>query len=263
MNVLKACDPRPDILKGTFNPEIFTASLGGVMKHYRGQAPGIHSIYTDTDQFFSEATYPTEGLKMVLAEVFARLSGDTNTPAIHRLETAFGGGKTHTLIACAHLGFKGRELADVTGGIIDGIDLHEPGSVAVVGVVGDELPVHKPVGTALVPYTLWGEIAFQVGGEALYQKVQAEAESPAAPGKSYFEAVLGGRRVLLMLDELAQYAARLAAANPQNSDQLAAFLMGLHGYARSNPGIAVVLTLAGAKDALPIRPQNWRTCSAR
>jgi predicted AAA+ superfamily ATPase len=248
-SILEACTPRSDLLKGTFNPEVFTASLGAVMQHYRGEKSGIHCIYTNTDQFFNEATYPTEGLKMVLSEVFGRLSGDSNTPAIHRLETAFGGGKTHTLIACAHLGFKGRDLKDVATGIVDGIDLHEPGEVAVVGVVGDELPVHKPVGAELVPYTLWGEIAFQIGGEALYQQVLADAESPAAPGKAYFDSVLGGRKALLMLDELAQYAARLAAANPRNSDQLAAFLMGLHGYARSNPGIAVVLTLAGAKDA--------------
>ncbi len=248
-SILEACTPRNDLLTGTFNPEIFTASLGAVMQYYRDGGSSIHAIYTDTDQFFKEATYPTEGLKMVLTEVFGRLSGDRNTPAIHRLETAFGGGKTHTLIACAHLGFRGRELAEVTGGFIDGIDLHEPGSVAVVGVAGDELPVHKPVGSALVPYTLWGEIAFQIGGKALYQKVKAEAESPAAPGKSYFDTVFGERRVLLMLDELAQYAARLAADSPRNSDQLAAFLMALHGYARSKPGIAVILTLAGAKDA--------------
>lgn len=248
-SILEACTPRSDLLTGTFNPEIFTASLGAVMQHYRGSGGGIHSLYTDAEQFFHDATYATEGLKMVLGEVFGRLAGDGNTPAIHRLETAFGGGKTHTLIACAHLGFKGKELARTASGVIGDIDLHDPGSVTVVGVAGDELPVHKPVGAELIPYTLWGEIAFQIGGEELYQKVQAEAESPAAPGKAYFDTVLGGRRVLLMLDELAQYAARLAAANPQNSDQLAAFLMGLHGYARSNPGIAVLLTLAGAKDA--------------
>ena len=248
-SIIESCEPRPDLLKGTFNPEIFTASLSAVIKYYRGLDAGIHSIYTDAEHFFNEATYPTEGLKMVLAEVFGRLAGDSNTPAIHRLETAFGGGKTHTLIACAHLGFKGRELSEIAARIIGGIELHDPGSVAVVGVAGDELPVQKPVGTKLAPYTLWGEIAFQIGGEALYKRVKAEVESPAAPGKSYFDAVLGGRRALLMLDELAQYAARLAATGAQNSDQLAAFLMGLHGYARSNPGIAVVLTLAGAKDA--------------
>ncbi len=263
MNVLTACDPRPDILKGTFNQEIFTAQLSEVIRFYRGQGAGIHSIYTDARQFLQEATYPTEGLKMVLADVFARIAGDSSAPAIHRLETAFGGGKTHTLIACTHLAFKGREVADIATTVVGGITLPEPGEVAVVGVAGDDLPVHKPVGAELVPYTLWGEIAHQIGGEALYQQVKAEAESLAAPGRSYFDTVLGGRKVLLMLDELAQYAARLASANPSSSEQLAAFLMGLHGYARSNSGIAVVLTLAGTKDAFANQTARLRELLAK
>ncbi|MBC7078608.1 MAG: DUF499 domain-containing protein, partial [Synergistales bacterium] len=107
----------------------------------------------------------------------------------------------------------------------------------------------KPKGNALVPYTLWGEIAYQIGGEKLYREVEEDANSPAAPGKTYFDQVFGGRKALIMLDELAQYAARLEAARPEGASQLAAFLMALHGYARNHPGIAVVLTLASASDA--------------
>jgi hypothetical protein len=103
--------------------------------------------------------------------------------------------------------------------------------------------------TVLVPYTLWGEIAYQVGGEALYRQVETDATSYAAPGRNYFETILGHRKVLIMLDELAQYAARLETATPDGGDQLAAFLMGLHGYARTHEGIAVVLTLASQADA--------------
>ena len=66
-----------------------------------------------------------------------------------------------------------------------------------------------------------------------------------------------------MLDELAQYAARLAAANPRSGEQLAAFLMGLHGYARSNAGIAIVLTLAGTKDAFANQTEQLRQLLAK
>ena len=52
-----------------------------------------------------------------------------------------------------------------------------------------------------------------------------------------------------MLDELAQYAARLEAARTDGGAQLAAFLMTLHSYARNNPGVAIVLTLASSSDA--------------
>src|SRR5262245_36872817 len=74
-----------------------------------------------------------------------------SAPAPHRLETAFDGGKTHTLIALTHLGFRGRELASVTQGIIDTHLLHAPGEMTVVGITGDEIPVHKPQGSHLVP----------------------------------------------------------------------------------------------------------------
>lgn len=249
-SVIDLCKPRPEILAGTFNPEVFTASLGPIIDFYRGNSSStVDNIYTDATLFFKEATYPTQGLCTVLAEVFGRLTGDMTVPAIHRLETAFGGGKTHALIACTHIAHRGKELRDVTANILHNDLLPEPGSVIVVGVGGEEIPVHKPKGKSLVPYTLWGEIAYQVGGEELYREVEEEANSYAAPGKIYFTKVLGDRKILIMLDELAQYAARLEAARPDGASQLAAFLMGLHGYARNHSGIAILLTLASATDA--------------
>ena len=248
-SILQSCEPRPDIIAGTFNPEIFTASLSEVFRFYGGKGTGIHLIYTEADQFFNDGTYPTDGMRMVVSEVFARISGDGSSPAIHRLETAFGGGKTHTLIACAHLGFKGTDLSGYVDGLVDTKLLPNPGEVTVVGIAGDEIPVHKPKGTKLIPYTLWGEIAFQVGGEELYQQIEDEVTSHAAPGKSYFDMVFGDRKVLLMIDELAQYTARFSAARPEGGDQLAAFLLSLHGYARTRSGMAILLTLASAADA--------------
>jgi len=248
-SVLNTCKPRPEILAGTFNPEVFTASLGPIIDYYRSGKGVIDSIYTSAGNFFGEATHPTQGLRLTLAEVFGRIAGDMTVPAIHRLETAFGGGKTHTLIACTHIAYKGKELGGIINDILDPNLLPEPGSVAVVGVAGDEIPVHRPRGNDLVPYTLWGEIAWQIGGEDLYREVEDDANSHAAPGKTYFNKVFANRKALIMLDELAQYAARLEAARPDGASQLAAFLMALHGYARNNPGIAVVLTLASATDA--------------
>lgn len=248
-SVFDLCQPRSEILAGTFNPEIFTASLGPIIDFYRGNNSIVDNIYTDATLFFQEATYPTQGLCTVLAEVFGRLAGDMTVPAIHRLETAFGGGKTHALIACTHIAHKGKELRDVTANILDEKLLPEPRSVIVVGVGGEDIPVHKPKGKALVPYTLWGEIAYQVGGEDLYREVEDEANSYAAPGKIYFNKVFADRKILIMLDELAQYAARLEAARPDGASQLAAFLMALHGYARNRSRIAILLTLASSTDA--------------
>ncbi len=81
-SILNSCQPRPDIIAGTFNPEIFTASLSEVCRFYSGQHTGINAIYTDAEQFFREGTYPTDGMRMVVSEVFSRLSGDNTAPAI-------------------------------------------------------------------------------------------------------------------------------------------------------------------------------------
>lgn len=258
-SVLDLCKPREELLAGYFNPEIFTATLRPVVDHYRDLPAEIDSVYTDAHSFFQEATHPTKGLRTILSEVFARLAGEATAPALHRLETAFGGGKTHALIACTHIAKKGNLLADETRDLLPPQYLPEPDSISLVGIAGDEIPVHKPRGEELIPYTLWGEIAFQVGGEELYRAVEDEATSYAAPGKNYFDQVFSGSKTLVMLDELAQYAARLEAARPDGASQLAAFIMGLHGYARNRPGIAILLTLASSTDAFAHQTQQLAT----
>ena len=196
LSIQHTCQPRQDILQGSFNPENFIASLSQVVDHYRGKPAVTRALYTDAEQFFRDATYATEGLRMVLTDVFSRLAGEHSAPALHRLETAFGGGKTHTLIALTHLGFRGRELAAVTQGIIDPQLLHAPGEVTVVGIAGDEIPVHQPQGSDLAPYTIWGELAYQIGGESLYRQVETAATSPAAPDRRFFEHLLEERKVV-------------------------------------------------------------------
>jgi hypothetical protein len=89
-SVLETCQPRDDILAGTFNPEIFTASLAQVLDFYCGKKAAIDAIYTDPALFFNQGTYPTAGLRTVLREAFGRLASDRSLPAIHTLATAFG-----------------------------------------------------------------------------------------------------------------------------------------------------------------------------
>jgi predicted AAA+ superfamily ATPase len=89
-SIIDSCRPREGILQGTFNPEIFTASLSQVIGHYRGRGGGIDNLYTDAAQFFGEGTYPTDGMRRLLREALLRLSGDNAAPAIYRLETTSG-----------------------------------------------------------------------------------------------------------------------------------------------------------------------------
>lgn len=185
-SILEACTPRKDILEGSFNPEIFTASLGAVLDFYHRSGQAIESLYTDAASFLRDATFPTIGLRETLAGVFGRLAGNNALPAIRRLETAFGGGKTHTLIACTHIAMRGTELREVTREILDPALLPAPGSITVVGVAGDLLPVNQQHSDELIPYTLWGELAYQVGGETLYRAVERDAASEAAMALTLF-----------------------------------------------------------------------------
>jgi hypothetical protein len=249
-SILKTCTPRPDLVSGSFNPEIFTASLRQVVGNYRGDIKVI-SIYSQAESFFKEATSTTLGMKQVANHVMRRLSGDNMVPFLTRLETGFGGGKTHTLIACAHLAYRGKELTDIVQqvGIVDPQHLPEPGTVSVVGIAGDELSVVRNEGDKVLPYTLWAELAKQVGGQELLDNVRAEAFTAGAPGEDYLNAVLGDRKALIMIDELAQYAARAEAAHSGMGEQIAAFFMALFNYARNHSGIAIVMTLASSTDA--------------
>ena len=61
-SITKTCEPRKDIIEGSFNPEIFTASISQVASAYSGKNSAIDSIYTNAEAFFKEATFPTEGL---------------------------------------------------------------------------------------------------------------------------------------------------------------------------------------------------------
>lgn len=248
-SILNTCEPRGDIIEGSFNPEIFTASISQVASAYSGKSSAIDSIYTDAEAFFREATFPTEGLRRVVRDVMGRLNGDNSKPAIHRLETAFGGGKTHTLIALTHLGHRGSEIASAASDVVDNKILQPAGSIDVIAIACDEMPVIAPSGDNILAYTLWGEIALRLCGEDFYNANRQEATSQAFPGQYFLERMFENRKVLIMLDELAQYATRYEAAHHNGSEQISAFLMALLGYARTHSCVSIVMTLASQSNA--------------
>lgn len=91
------CTPRPDVLAGTASDSDFAADLSHVV---RGSGGPVE--YSNPARFFAN-TYPTRGLRSLLANVCGRLSGrGGSVAAIFRLDTSFGGGKTHGLIALVH-----------------------------------------------------------------------------------------------------------------------------------------------------------------
>ena len=101
--IFESCRPRQDILAGAIAESDFAADLASVVSGRAG------SDYLDPVRFFAD-TCPTRGLKNLLANVCRRLAGaGGEVAAIFRLDTSYGGGKTHGLIALAHAanGLKG------------------------------------------------------------------------------------------------------------------------------------------------------------
>src|SRR6476619_1409776 len=99
--------PHSDVLKGTFQQAEFAADITAV---HSGKAA---VEYQDAKAFF-ERTYITEGMRLLLTQVAQRLSGRNGEPVI-QLQTAFGGGKTHTLLAVYHLATRKTALSELAG----------------------------------------------------------------------------------------------------------------------------------------------------
>lgn len=245
--IFETCVPRPEVLSGELKEDIFAARLRDVM---RNQAV---PVYQDPAVFF-ENTYPTAGLRLLLTEALGRLTGrrPASSPIL-RLETAFGGGKTHNLIALYHLARGATAPAEVLPADL----IPSPGQIAIAGVVGSDLDPATGEYHAednLRAYTLWGELAYQLGGRAGYALAKESDVNRAAPGTGLFEELIGERPTLIMLDEVARHmrsaqAIPTATGKSDLAEQTVAFLMSLLEFAVSKARVVVVLTLAASGDA--------------
>ena len=150
--------PHPDVASGRYQQAEFAADLWQV---YLGEAA---SEYQNPKEFFRR-TYLTENLKHLLVQAVKRLSGTGGDPVI-QLQTNFGGGKTHAMIALYHL-FGGYSPAELPGVdvVMAEAGVHTLPHARRVVLVGNRIspgnPMVKRDGT--VVRTLWGELAWQLG----------------------------------------------------------------------------------------------------
>ena len=87
--------PHPDVASGQYQQAEFAADLWQV------QLGEGESEYRDPAEFFRR-TYLTDSLQRLLGDAVRRLSGVDGDPVV-QLQTNFGGGKTHALLALYHL----------------------------------------------------------------------------------------------------------------------------------------------------------------
>ena len=228
-------------MQGTVAEADFAADLAQVV------TGGGSPEYVDPVRFFAN-TYPTRGLKNLLANVCRRLSGaGGEAAAIFRLDTSYGGGKTHGLIALAHAA---RGLPRVAGmdEFID-VSLLPRGPVRLAAFDGENAdPANgRTMGGGVRAHTPWGELAYALAGAAGYDRVRNSDTGGVAPGADTLRELFGGEPTLILLDELSVYLRKVQQSGAAR-DQLTAFLTSLFKAVEGTQHAALVYTLAIGKE---------------
>ena len=196
--------PHADVAQGNFEQAEFAADLFEVLS---GNA---EPEYQDPREFFAR-TYITQGLQDLLVGAARRLSGGGGDPIIE-LQTNFGGGKTHSLIALYHLasGVQAKELPGV-GEILAEEGLSLPDDVSRAVVVGQMISPSKPeqVEDGVSLHTLWGRMAYQLGGREAYELVRADDEAGTNPGAALRTLFQQCGPAVVLIDEWVAYARQL------------------------------------------------------
>ena len=160
----------------------------------------------------SSADFVNGLLSHLLKDAMLRLSGDAGDPVVE-LQTNFGGGKTHSMLALYHL-FSNVKATSLTG--IEDL-MTEAGLTALPEVRRAVL-----VGTALSPgqtheksdgtvtNTLWGEMAWQLGGAEGCAMVADSDTSGVSPGSDDLTLMLTKfSPCLVLIDEWVAYIRQL------------------------------------------------------
>ena len=194
--------PHPDIATGRYHQAEFAANLGEVI------AGKADAEYQDPIEFFAR-TYLTVGMQRLLATAVKQVTGKDEEPIV-QLKTAFGGGKTHSMLALYHL-LSGKASLDQMEGaeeILKQAEVTELPTVRFAVIVGTALNPSRPQDiNGIKTRTLWGNIAAQLGGKEGYAIVQTADKKSVAPGANDLTMLLNEfGPAIILIDELVAYA---------------------------------------------------------
>ncbi len=196
--------PHEDVASGRYQQAEFAADLWQV---HLGEGT---DEYRNPVEFFRR-TYLTESLKEMLIGAVRRLTVGGGDPVV-QLQTNFGGGKTHSMLALYHL-FSGIAPTELTGidAVMAAAGANKIPAARRVVLVGNKIspgnPSVKADGT--VVRTLWGELAYQLGGKKAFARVQADDEKATSPGDVLRELFNEYGPCLILIDEWVAYARQL------------------------------------------------------
>ncbi len=226
------CILRDDVRQGTLELAEFAADLYAVRT---GAAPNVYRV----PNLFFDRTYPTYNLKTLARDVLRRLAGQGGNPVI-TVQVAYGGGKTHALIALLHLAQRGAELQthDTVREFVasSGLDTLPQARVAILPFdkfdVKNGLSVIGPDGQHRQVKTPWGALAYQLAGNKGLAIVAEHETDYINPAEHTLVDLLKmpqseGLSTLILLDEALMYTRAAVNDDPKRFGILQDFFQAL------------------------------------
>ena len=244
--------PHDDVARGAFNASEFAADLYTVQS---GKATSPE--YADPVEFFSR-TYLTEGLRDLLTRALRRVNGDDGASPVVNLQTNFGGGKTHSMLALFHIfsGLPATAFPQEVQEVIQGAEVEELENLGIkrVVLVGTHLQPGAPLdkGNGISVHTLWGELAWQLGGREAYDMIAESDRNGTNPGEALREVLVRYGPALILIDEWVAYARQLVSEKslPGGSfDTQFTFAQSLTEIVQSVPGTMLVVSIPAPETA--------------
>ena len=164
-SLFEICTPRDDVLSGSVQEADFAADLAMVL---RGEAP---KVYGDAGTFFAN-THPTSGLTRLIDNVCRKLGARGGAPAVYRLDTQYGGGKTHALIALSHLAGGMKGVANVAEFVDPTLLPTTPVRIGAFDGENADPANGRVMKEGIRAFTPWGELAVALRGAEGYRAVE-------------------------------------------------------------------------------------------
>ncbi|MGM0931148.1 MAG: Swt1 family HEPN domain-containing protein [Actinomycetota bacterium] len=240
--------PHEDVATGNFQAAEFAADLYKV-----ALGKDVGKDYADPVVFFSR-TYLTSGLRDLIRGAVRRLSGDANASPVINLQTNFGGGKTHSMLSLWHLA-AGLPIGSYPQDLQELLAASEyerlPSQVGRVAIVGNHTSPSgsiKADGTKV--NTLWGELAWQLGGADAYAIVAQADSDRTPPGEALHTLLAKYAPAVILVDEWVAYARSLVVrddlAGGTFDDQFT-FAQSLTEAAKGTAGVLLAISIPASE----------------
>jgi predicted AAA+ superfamily ATPase len=247
--------PQFDIRQGKLDESVFAANVAEVAL---GAGP---EVYQNASLFFSK-TFFTQGLRTVARRVIKGLNGEEDAEnRVVSLQTGFGGGKTHILISLFHLAKSGRKASDVLIKELfasTAIPAFDQANIAVFTNTTNDPTQGRTTSTGIRIRTMWGELAYQLGGAEAYEIIRENDESRTAPAGLFKKVLVHCKPALILVDELADYCVKASAQQvvaSNLSDQTISFIQELSEAVAATNNCVLVATLPASVTEVASSPQ--------